>query len=273
MQLHLLVSHTVVVLVLSACKVCVVAQPCNFDLPFIEESPRSVTISVSADQLVEATAECRKLLPGLLRKWNLENVVDTAASASYTQRQDLAALLNAVSVLGRLGIVNVSSIIKHNRLMTILSKPAKYSQLKKWPIAWDELYDTRFLATRASSARRSEAIVDMMRILQKSHPDGIFRRLKDNCPKLTTFWEKGTSTLLRLRCSANNTEAVTWYKNDSPLKPSHRVNPFHYGTTWYLNIIDPRILDAGWYTCEAHNSCGRTPSAYATVNYQIVKGV
>lgn len=120
---------------------------------------------------------------------------------------------------------------------------------------------------RASTSRRSEAVIDLLRILHTSHPRGIFRSVARYCPHLKEAWDR--STLLRMRCSAANSKTVTWYRNGSPLKPSHRVTPSRYGQTWYLYIIYPRILDAGCYSCVAQRGCSSSQSKDALVSFQI----
>ena len=197
MRLHLLVSHTLVALVLGACSTCSVARPCNS--PYFVAAPTSVTTRLSAVKL-KAAASCPHLSTLLDRK-QLQRVVYNAASASYPRRQDLAGLLNAVHVLNGLRTVDVSSIIHEHlrirRATNRLSRAVTRSRApsNRWSIALDELYDVSRLTT-ASPARRSEAIIDLLRILQKSHPQRIFRSLKTFCPDLVDMWERSTLLLL-----------------------------------------------------------------------------
>lgn len=246
--------HLFVCSLLSIALVCNAGQ-CISERPYIEEPPTSITTSHSAYQL-KAAASCR-YLSVLLDTTTLLEAAKTAASYCYTHRQDLTELHNAVKVLHQLRVVR-------NKYTSEALKMLHCHSTSR--IAPELLYDIKLL-DGASSARRSEAVVDMLRIMQTSHPRGLFRSLETFCPDLVEVWER--SKLVILRCRVSNAQSVTWYRNGFPLKPSHRLTSYHHGPIWYLNIVYPRILDVGWYSCEARSSCAQTKSEDATVGFLI----
>ena len=266
--------HVFALLLFAAFRYNDVVLPCELSPPHITEQPTSVTIRISLEELKKA-ATCQSLNKLLsLGMSRLSHSVNIALS-SFTRRQDHAALLNAVYVLDRLRFLDLSSIFSKSRVRKATNALNKALDLSRsgrstqhWSIGLSELYDIEQLK-KDTEGRHYEAVVDMLRILHRSNSQGVFRSLDLTCPHLHKMWIN--NRFIRLRCSADVSFSTKWYKNSNPLSPSYRVFPssVRHSTTSYLNIVDLRILDAGWYSCKAIHGCSSTQSANSLVRMTI----
>lgn len=250
------------------------ALRCNLHPPYITQRPAPITITRDATELRTAVS-CRHIRKSLSLT-ALKSAVNIAV-VSFTRRQEHAALLNAIFVLHNLETLGLQSILsqgKVKRATDTLNNAIDESRVgevtQSWLISLDQLYHLEQLR-RESISRRNEAVVDLLRILQQSGSRRVFRFISSYCPKLSEAWSK--HQLLHMRCSANRIDGAEWYRNSIILESSHRIfpSPIRYGTTSYLNIVHPRILDAGLYNCKIRRGCSYTISDNALVRF-IIKG-
>ena len=140
--------HAFALLLFAAFRYNDVVLSCELSPPHITEQPTSATIRISTEEL-EKAASCR-YLNGMLSLSKLQQSVNVALS-SFTQRQDHAALLNALHVLDRLGTLNLSSILSDSHVTkamntlnnALLSPSGRLTQ--RWSIGLRELYDIKQL--------------------------------------------------------------------------------------------------------------------------------
>ena len=248
------------------------ALRCNLSPPYITKDPSPILITLDATELKEAVS-CRYIRISLSLT-ALRSSVNIAV-VSFTRRQEHAALLNAIFVLHNLGTLELQLILSQGRVKRAMDTlnnaidQSRVGELKQnWPISLDQLYHLEQLS-QESVSRRNEAVVDLLKILQQSGRQTVFRFISYYCPKLSEMWTR--HKLLQMNCSANDIDGADWYRNNIPLKSSHRIFPgsILYGTTSHLNILRPRILDAGLYSCKVRRGCRSAMSDNALVRFRI----